>query len=167
MLSESKDSFTSFSVFIPSVLFLASWHWLLPPVCIEQKWWGWTWLSCSQYFLILFIFSCRFRLHLRLLCFSSVQLLSCVWFFVTPWTAARQTSLSITHSWSLLKLMSIESVMSSNHLILCCLLLLLPSIFPSIKVFSSELVLYTRWPNYWKLQLQHQSFQWIFRIDFH
>ena len=111
MLSESKDSFTSFSVFIPSVLFLASWHWLLPPVCIEQKWWGWTWLSCSQYFLILFIFSCRFRLHLRLLCFSSVQLLSCVWFFVTPWTAARQTSLSITHSWSLLKLMSIANGM--------------------------------------------------------
>ena len=71
--------------------------------------------------------------------FSSVQLLSHVWLFVTPWTTAHQASLSITNSWSLLKLMSIESVMPSNHLILCCPLLLLPSIFPSIRVFSSQL----------------------------
>ena len=69
-----------------------------------------------------------------------VQLLSCVWLFVTPWTAARQASLSITNSQSLLKLMSIESVMPSNHLILCCPLPLLLSIFPRIKVFSSESV---------------------------
>ena len=66
-----------------------------------------------------------------------------------PWTAARQASLSITISWSLLKLMSIESVMPSNHLFLCCPLLLLPSIFPSIRVFSSELALHIRWPKYW------------------
>ena len=81
--------------------------------------------------------------------FDSVQSLSLVRLFVTPWTAARQASLSITNSWSLLKLMSIESVMPSNHLILCCPLLLLPSIFPSIRVFSNESVLCIRWPKYW------------------
>ena len=80
--------------------------------------------------------------------FSSVQSLSHVRLFVTPWTAARQASLSITNSQSLLKLMSIESVLPSNHLILCCLLLL-PSIFPSIMVFSSESVLCFRYPKYW------------------
>ena len=67
----------------------------------------------------------------------------------TPWTAARQVSLSIANSWSLLKLMSIESVMPSNHLILCCPLLLLPSILPSIRVFSNESVLHIRWPKNW------------------
>ena len=77
-----------------------------------------------------------------------VQLLSCVQLFVTPWTAARQASLSITISRNLLKLMSIESVMSSNHLILCHPLLLLPSIFPSIRVFPNESVLCIRWPKY-------------------
>ena len=81
--------------------------------------------------------------------FSSVQSLSCDQLFVTPWTAACQTSLSITGSWSLLKLMSIESVMPSNHLILCRPLLLLPSLFPSIRVFSSESALHIRWPKYW------------------
>ena len=68
---------------------------------------------------------------------------------MTPWTAARQASLSIINSWSLLKLMSIELVMPSNHLILCCPLLLPPSIFPSIRVFSNESVLHIRWPKYW------------------
>ena len=68
---------------------------------------------------------------------------------MTPWTAAHQASLSITNSWSLLKLMSIQSVMPSNHLILCCPLLLPPSIFPSLMVFSKESVLRIRWPNYW------------------
>ena len=68
---------------------------------------------------------------------------------MTPWTAACQASLSFASSWSLLKLMSTESVMPSNHLILCCPLLLLPSIFPSIRVFSSELALCIRWPKYW------------------
>ena len=76
---------------------------------------------------------------------------SCVQLFVTPWTAARQASLSITNSWSLLKLMSIKSVMPSNHLILCHLLLLLPSIFPSIRVFSKESALHIRRPKYWSL----------------
>ena len=80
---------------------------------------------------------------------QSVQLLSHVWLFVTPWTAAHQASLSIVNSQSLLKFKSIESVMPSNHLILCCPLLLLPSIFPSIRVFSSEPVLCIRWPKYW------------------
>ena len=80
--------------------------------------------------------------------FSSVQSLSHVQFFATPWTAAHQASLSITNSQSLLKLMSTESVMSSTHLILCRPLLL-PSIFPTIRVFSSESVLYIRWPKYW------------------
>ena len=72
--------------------------------------------------------------------------------FATPWTAASQASLSITNSRSLLKLTSIKSVMSSNHLILCCLLLFLPSIFPSIRVFSNESVLLIRWPKYWTFQ---------------
>ena len=80
---------------------------------------------------------------------SQVESLSCVQLFETLWTAARQTSLSITNSWSLLKLMSIESVMPSNHLILCCPLLLPPSIFSSIKIFSNESVLCFRWPKYW------------------
>ena len=81
--------------------------------------------------------------------FSSVQSLSRVQLFVTPWTVARQASLSITNFWNLPKLMSIESVMPSNHLILCHPLLLLPSIFPSIRVFSNELALRIRWPKYW------------------
>ena len=81
--------------------------------------------------------------------FSSVQSLSHVLLFATPWTAARQASLSITHSRSLPKLMSIESVMPSNHLILCRPLLLLPSVFPSIRVFSNESALRIRWPKYW------------------
>ena len=76
---------------------------------------------------------------------SSVQSLSHVWLFVTPWTAARQASLSITNSWSLFKLMPIESVMPSNHLILCHPLLLPPSVFPSIRVFSNESALHIRW----------------------
>ena len=81
--------------------------------------------------------------------FSSVQSFSHVRLFVTPWTAAHHASLSITNSWSLLKLMSIESVMTANHLILCHPLLLLPSIFLSIRVFSNESALHIRWPKYW------------------
>ena len=80
---------------------------------------------------------------------SSVHLLSCVWLFVTPWTAACQASLSITKSWSPHKPMSIVSVMPSNHLILCHPVFLLPSIFPSIRVFSNESALCIRWPKYW------------------
>ena len=72
-----------------------------------------------------------------------------VWLFATPWTAACQASLSITNSWSMVKLMSVESVMASNYLIVCWPLLLPPSMFPSIGVFSNESVLHIRWPNYW------------------
>ena len=84
---------------------------------------------------------------------SSVQSLSCAWLFATPWTTAHQASLSITNSWSLLRLMSIKLVMPSNHLILCFPLLSLPSIFPSISVFSKESVLCIRWPKYWSSAL--------------
>ena len=80
--------------------------------------------------------------------FNSVQLLSCVQLFATPWTTAHQDSLSITNSWSLPKLMSIKLVMPSNHLILCNPLLLSPSIFPSIRVFSNESALRIRWPKF-------------------
>ena len=86
-----------------------------------------------------------------------VQSLSCVRLFATPWTAARQASLSVTNSWSMLKLMFIESVMPSNHLILCCPLLLLPSVFPSIRVFSSESALHIRWPKYWSFNFNINS----------
>ena len=100
--------------------------------------------------------------------FNSLQLLSHVWLFVTQLTAARQASLSIINSRNFLKLISIESVMPSNNLILCHHLLLLPSIFPSIRVFSNEFILPIRWLEFWEfqLQLQHQSFQWIFMVDF-
>ena len=81
--------------------------------------------------------------------FLVVQSLRCVWLFTTSWTAAHQASLTFTISWSLIKLLSTESVMPSNHLILCCPLLLLPSIFPSIGVFPNESALHIRWPEYW------------------
>ena len=81
---------------------------------------------------------------------GSVQLLSCVRLFATPWTTAHQASLSITNSWSLLRLMSIKLVMPSNHLIPCHPLLRLPSVFPSIRVFFKESVLCIRWPKYWR-----------------
>ena len=86
----------------------------------------------------------RYMYHIR-----SDQSLSHVWLFATPWIAAHQASLSITNSQSSLRLMSIESVMPSSHLILCCPLLLLPPIPPSIRVFSSESTLHMRWPKYW------------------
>ena len=102
--------------------------------------------------------------------FSSVQSLSRVWLFVTPWTATHQASLSMTNSQSLLKLMSIELVMPSNHLILCRPLLLLPSIFPSIRVFSNESVLPITWPKYWSFIFSRSPFNEYsglisFRID--
>ena len=100
---------------------------------------------------------------------SSVQSLSCVWLFAAPWTAAHQASLSITNSQSLLKLMSIESVMSSNHLIFCHPILLLPSIFPNIKVFSNESALPIRWPKYWSFSFNispsNEYLGLIFRMD--
>ena len=85
--------------------------------------------------------------------FSSVQLLGCVWLFLTPWTAAHKASLSITNSRSSLRLMSIESVTPSNHLILCHPVHLPPSIFPSIRVFSNESALHIRWPKYWSFSI--------------
>ena len=102
--------------------------------------------------------------------FSSVQSLGHVWLLVTLWIAALQASLSITNSRSLLNLMSIESVMPSNHLILCCPFLLLPSIFPSIRVFSNESVLHIRWPKYWSFSFSispsdEYSGLIFFRID--
>ena len=101
---------------------------------------------------------------------SSVQLLSHVRLFATPWAVACWASLSISNSWSLLKLISIESVMPSNHLILCCALLLLPSVFPSIRVFSIESVLHIRWPKYWSFSFSispsnEYSGSISFRID--
>ena len=99
-----------------------------------------------------------------------VHSLSCVWLFVTPWTAAHQASLSITNSQSLLKLMSIELVMPSNHLIFGHPLLCLPSIFPSIWVSSNELALHIRWPKYWSFSFSISPFNEysgliFFRID--
>ena len=98
------------------------------------------WSEGKEPIAIIFLHSCRFSL---------VQSLSRVWLFVTPWTAALQASLSITNSRSWLRLMSIKSVMPSNHLIFCRPFLLPPSIFPSIRVFSNESVLHIRWPKYW------------------
>ena len=102
--------------------------------------------------------------------FSSVQLFSSVWLFATPWTAPHQASLSITNSRSLLKPMSIELMMPSNHLILCRSLLLLPSIFSSIRVLSSESVLRIRWPKYWSFSFNislSNEYSWLisFRMD--
>ena len=82
-----------------------------------------------------------------------VQLLSHVWLFATPWTEAHQAFLSFTISLNLLKLISIESMMPSNHLVLCCPLFLLPSIFPSLRVFSSELALHIKWPKHWRFSI--------------
>ena len=103
-------------------------------------------------------------------CFSLVQSFSHFWLFATPGTAACQASLSITNSWSLLKLMSIETMMPSNHLIICHPLLFLPSIFPSIRIFSNESVLHIRWPKYWSFNLsispcKEYSALISFRID--
>ena len=100
----------------------------------------------------------------------AVQLLGCVRLFVTPWTAAHQASLSFTIFWSLLKLKSIESVMPSNYLILCCPLLLLPSLFPSIRAFSNESDLHIRWSKYWRFSFSispsnEYSGQISFRMD--
>ena len=104
------------------------------------------WNAGYSYFLTEYRKNCNLNISSQ---FNSVQSISPVWHFATPWTAARQASLSIINSQSLLKLMSIELVMPSSHLILCCPLLLLPSIFPSIRVFSNESALCIRWPNYW------------------
>ena len=107
---------------------------------------NWTWISCiaGRFFTDWTISLCQL---------SSVQSLSHVWLFVNPWITAHQASLSISNSRNSLKLMSIESVMPSSHLILCCPLLLLPLIPPSIRVFSKESTLCMRWPKYWSFSL--------------
>ena len=139
----------SYTLFLPLSLDLVNCN---PQWCPGQKA-GSPWLLCLSHFTYI----------------SSVQSLSRLWLFATPWTAARQASLSISNSWSLLKLMAIELVMPSNHLILCHPLPLLPSIFPSIRVFSNESVLH-RWPKYWSfsfnISLSNEDSGLIsFRID--
>ena len=120
-------------------------------------------LHCSRFYhwATIIVMLCHFQVYNTMIqpfCrFSSVQLLSCVRLFATPWIAACQASLSINNSRSLSKLMSIESVMPSNHLNLCRPLLLLPSIFPSIRVFSNESVLRIRWPKYWSFSFSISS----------
>ena len=116
---------------------------------VRQDWSEWAWTRfIIKYLLLTNLCNCVI-LELHFCSFSSDQLLSHIRLFVTPWAAACQASLSITNSWSLLRLMPIESAMPSNHLILCHPLLLLPSVFPSIRVFSNESVLHIRWPKYW------------------
>ena len=108
-------------------------------------------MTCKNENIYYVAFYMRSVLNSKFKHFVVVQLLQCAQLLMTPWTAARQASLSFTILQSLLNLMSIKSVMSSNHLILCRPLLLLPSIFPRIRVFSNESILYIRWPKYWSL----------------
>ena len=110
----------------------------------------------AHYLLTIFVFNDA-QSHIPSKLFSSFQSLSRVWLFATPWITAHQASLSITNSWSLPKLMSVESVMPSNHLILCRPLLLLPSIFPSNRVFSNKSALLIRWPKYWSFSFNIRS----------
>ena len=123
----------------------------------------WCWHMASHRIFFYLYYMVSFWVCLGL--FSSVQSFSRVRLFATPWTAAHQASLSINNSQNLPKLMSIELVMPSNHLILCCPHLLLPSIFPNIRVFSNESALRIRRPKHW-FQLQHQSLQWTPRTNF-
>ena len=99
-----------------------------------------------------------------MMCDDNVHLLSCVQLFVASWTAAHQASLSFTITWSLLKLMTIKSVMPSNHLILCCSLLLLPSIFPSLRVFSNKSALLIKWLKYWSFSISLSPFNEYSRL---
>ena len=138
--------------FIRSLIF-----WSYGIITLLMRLWGWWVMNIAEVLKnkakrILLISLHRVELYIMKkhnLIFSSVQSLSCVWLFVTPWIAARQASLSITNSWSSLRLTSIESVMPSSHLLLCHPLLLLPLIPPSIRVFSNESTLCMRWPKYW------------------
>ena len=127
--------------------------------------------NCNYLLFFIWLLTMKTDKHLLRL-IVVVQSLSCVWLFVTPWTAAGQASLSFTISRNLLKLMSIKSVVPSNHLGLCCPFLLLPSIFPSIRVFSSELALRIRWPKYWSFSFSisissSNEYSWLtsFRMD--
>ena len=111
-------------------------------------------LSLTPSFTTKDVYNSKIWKSCTLLCISSAQSLSCVQFFAAPWIAARQASVAITNSQSPPKPMSIESVMPSNYLILCCPLLLLPSIFPSIWVFSNKSALHIRWPKYWSFSFK-------------
>ena len=148
-------------IFVPCALWFSGWtHVSVSPagsvlISAKRGVWGWLegWRKGN-------VFSCfLWDSYSLLVClyvlwtFSSVQSHSCVRLFATPWTEARQASLSITTSQSLLKLMSIESMMPSSHLILCHPLLFLPSILPGIRVFSNESVLRIRWPKYWSFSV--------------
>ena len=136
-LSHQKSLFFFFFAFEKKVFFSNMFsHWFLLCTC------------CLVDFCILIFYPTIFLPKILFMLISSVQLLICVRLFVTPWTAARQASLSVTNSWSLPNLMPIESVMPSSLLILCCPLLLLPPICPSIRVFSTESTLCMRWPKY-------------------
>ena len=116
--------------------------------CFFILWSLWIWVEVSQ--VVRESWPSELKMFLRVsVQFSSVQLLSRAWLVATPWTEARQAAPSVTNSQSLLNLMSIKLVMPSSHLILCCPLLLLPLIFPSIRIFSNESVLHIRWPKYW------------------
>ena len=123
----------------------------LPPNVIKYLWWHWARFNdfiCHDISVLNIALEHTVKFWVFEYQFSSVQSLSRVWLFVTPWIAAHQASLSITNSWSSLKLTSFKSVMPSSHLILCRPLLLLPSIPPSIRVFPNESTLHMRWPKY-------------------
>ena len=126
-------------------------YWLLSPLfCYYKRCWNYNSVLCCFDYVYWVILTAMANLPMMV---AVIQLLSCVQLFATPWTAVPQASLPITISLSLLKLMSIESVMPSNHLILCRPLHLLPLIFPSIRVFSTGSVLSIRWPKYWSFSI--------------
>ena len=123
--------------------------------------------SIVNHIIVLILLKVIFPRHHTLI--SSVQSLSCVWLFTPPWTITHQASLSITNAWSLLKLISMETVMPSNHLILCHPLLFLPPIFPTIRVFSDDSALCIRWPKYWSFSFNisppNEHSRLTFRLD--
>ena len=150
------------------------WEWYLLYICHRCSLLSWVrfllWPLSKEFLPEVAVEFCQKIFSTSIEMIQSPQSLSCVQFFVTPWTAAHQASLSITNSWSLLKLMSTKLVMPSNHLILCHPLLLLTSIIPRIRVFSNESVLHIWWPKYWSFNfrispLTEYSGLISFRID--
>ena len=169
LLNWFQKSDSLFNVFFYRFLNFAFW----PQFCTfkdlaRQMYWLLVFLQVFWLFLLVH-FSDElvlvFMLSIHISIWGSVQSISWVRLFAIPWTAAHQASLSVTNSQSLLKLMSIESVMPSNYLILCCPFILPPSIFPSIRIFSNESVLSHQVAKVLEIHLQHQSFQWIFSTD--